>query len=152
MEIEKNIYLKNHIKYLNILSFDYPVYFINFCKDKNIPLNNNKLTRTIIDWDQVIPYNYSLYYDFIDCEINISEKFKYTPIANYESIIIEFGYDLPIVLVDSKIFINHWYDFISANNFLGITCVVPDGKYFFEFTDDTDYLLKSNFKIGNVMD
>ena len=57
------------------------------------------------------------------------------------------GLDLPIIEIPAQLFINHWEDFVSANGFMGILCIDTENNLFFEFSDDSSYLLYSNFVI-----
>lgn len=140
-----NFYLKNHLDKIEILSFDYPEFFNQKLKTLEIKLNSNKNINSVINWNE-INGSYSFYFDYDGCEVEIRKWLEKSELATCKHLIIELGYDLPILKVDCKAFINNWYDFYAASGYIGITVICEDGLNYMEFTDENK-LLYSNFKI-----
>lgn len=77
----------------------------------------------------------------------ISEWLSKSALVNYDHLIIELGYEEPIIQVKTNVFAKNWDDFVAASGFMGITCLTSDGKLLMEFSDDAEYQLYSNFRI-----
>lgn len=144
--IKCNGYLKNYDNSIEILSDDYPLYLNKLCGYYGIPLNHKDRLNTIIAWDEVST-KYSFFYDFVNNEKSISSWLENSMLKDIEKIIIGFDYNLPIIKVETSIFIENWEDFVAASAFSGITCISENSNLFFEFTDDAFYTLYSNFPI-----
>jgi len=119
-----------------LISFGYP---INKNQDK---------MRTHVDWDKL--NGYSFYYDYVGND-EIGDLLKRSQLCNPDhAIILELNPGNPIISIDSFLFAELWEDIINENSF-GISGLTTDGRWLFEFTDDSKYLLYSNFEIkGNT--
>jgi hypothetical protein len=145
--ISKNGFLKSHLNSIEVLSNNFPKYFHELCDNYKIPINKQSDIKTLISWDKILDKSY-FFYDYENNEIEIANWLKSSPMRMSCYLTIEFGYNLPIIKVTTKEFINFWNDFVAASGFSGITCISDDGKYFLEFTDDSESLLFSNFTIN----
>lgn len=145
--INKNGFLKSHLNSIEVLSNNFPEYIHEICNSYNIPINKQSNIKTLIDWNKILKKSYFLY-DYENNEIEISNWLKNSPLTTSYYLIIEFGYNLPIIKVTTDEFVSFWDDFVAASGFSGITCVSDDGRYFMEFTDDSESLLFSNFSIN----
>lgn len=145
--ISKNGFLKSHINSIEVLSNNFPKYFYEICDNYKIPINKQPNIKSLISWDKVLKSS-NFFYDYENNEIEIANWLRCSPLRTSYYLTIEFGYNLPIIKVTTEEFINSWGDFIAASGFSGITCISDNGKYFMEFTDDSESLLFSNFSIN----
>lgn len=138
MQILKNDTVK-------VLSTYDNVFFENKLLSFGYPVNKNQhVLRTHIDWRLI--EGFSFYYDYIGNE-EISVLLKNSRLCNPERrIILELNPNNPIIELPSILFSECWEDIINENSF-GVSGISTDGELVFEFTDDTDYLLYSNFPI-----
>lgn len=139
-----NHFLKPHINNIEVLSVDYPNYFCTLLNNNGVVINKEKEISTLIDWKNISNSNF-FFFDYEGSEVEISQLLKKSFIQMPSFLIIEFGYDIPILKVDTNVFIDYWNDFVSASGHMGITIISDDGKFIMEFTDSG--LLYSNFKI-----
>lgn len=131
---------------IEILPHKYPEYVEEFCREKQILMNNTPSIRRMLSWDD-ISEKYSISYDNIKIEEHIGGFLIKSKITNSKYLIIDMGFNLPILKVPTDLFIDNCFDFAWANGFLGTTIFSEDGKFFMEFTDNSDSLLYSNFLI-----
>lgn len=139
MSINNNWILKKYNDYIQPLSNDFREKFTKF----KIPIIGY---GTFIDWDKILP-NYSFMYDYEGNKFEITSFLKQSVFADYQHIILYIDLDLPLIAVDTQIFINNWEDFVASNGYTGIIAFTDDGKYFAEFTDDSQWRVYSNFPI-----
>jgi len=139
MSINNNWILKKYIDYIQPSSNDFRERFTKF----NIPIHEYE---TFIDWSKILPF-YSFIYDYEGNEFEIATFLKKSVLADYEHVIVYIDPDLPLIKIEKEIFINNWEDFVASNGFTGIVIFTDDGKFFAEFTDDSQWRLYSNFLI-----
>jgi len=135
----KNWVLKENINDIKILD----ITITQKLNDLLIPVKD---IETVIDWDKINP-KYNFFYDYEGNEIDIPIKLKKSSINNYSKILVDIGCGNPLVEVNTSIFIEKWENFVASNGYSGIVVFTNDGKFFIEFTDDSDYQLYSNFLI-----
>jgi len=145
--ISKNGFLKSHLNSIEVLSNNFPEHFHEICDNYKIPINKQSNIKTLISWDKILNRSY-LFFDYENNEIEIANWLENSPLRTSNYLTIEFGYNLPIIKVKTEEFINFGDDFVAASGFSGITCISDNGKYFMEFTDDSESLLFSNFSIN----
>jgi hypothetical protein len=115
-----------------LLSFGYP---INKHQD---------IMKTHLDWRSV--RSFSFFFDYVGNE-DIVDLFKKSKLCNPErKIILELNPGNPIIELPGILFSENWEDILMENS-LGVSGISTDGELVFEFTDDADYLLYSNFPI-----
>lgn len=149
ISIYENAFLREHIEKIEVLSDSYPDFFYVLCNKANIPINKDNRIKTVIAWNEVNP-KYEFFYDYIGSEKDITNLMKNSNLKESKNIIIEFGYNLPIISTDIMTFVKNWDDFVAASGYSGITCLSGDGKYIMEFSDDSNYFLRSNFLIKSI--
>lgn len=140
----KNHFLKPYVNNIEVLSVDYPNYFYTILNNNGIIINKEKQISTLIDWENISNSNF-FFFDYEGSEIEISQLLRKSFIKTTSFLIIEFGYDIPVLKVDTNVFIDNWNDFVAASGYMGITIISNDSKFIMEFTDGG--LLYSNFKI-----
>ena len=137
----------------NVLVIDekYPDFFTELLIKKGYKLNKNQLDkRTIVDWDNIKNKHSQLYY-FEGCENIIREYLSNSILNDVELIIyIEFGPNEPMIKTNGNYFVKYWDDFVLDYGSMGTTIISENGETILEFTDDTDWLLYTNF--GNDTD
>ena len=139
------LYRNPHIE---IINEKYPDFFIEFVKSKGYKINSNQdKIRTLIDWNALdnkftTPYFIENYRELIKNGL-INSAFG----KQNSKVLVEFGPNEPMIKTTSKYFIENWDDFILDYGTLGTTLITEDGNLLMEFTDDTYYLLYSNFPI-----
>ncbi|MCB9235040.1 MAG: hypothetical protein H6581_25525 [Bacteroidia bacterium] len=143
-EIENWCLLK-HKDSIKVLSWEYPDYLDELCRNQGIRINENtEKNRFYLDW---VYYDgaYSFFYDYINNEEEIKNWLLNSSLKEAEFIIMDYGYNGPIVQIPVPLFIDHWYDFVRSAYFE--TVVIAQGSnLFLEFVRD-GYLLKSNFRV-----
>ncbi|MCD9015627.1 hypothetical protein [Parachryseolinea silvisoli] len=97
-----------------------------------------------IEWNDY-PDHHSFYYDFDNNEETVRAYFRNSKLRNYEYVIMDFGYQLPLSKIPIDIFINYWYELVIIAGYESVV-VTEDGKLFMEFIR-LGYDLKSNFPI-----
>lgn len=131
----------------------YPDFFNSLILFNGYKLNKNQLAvRTLIDWE-VVENTKSIIYYFDDCEKIIKESLLNSVINNENlTLFIEFGPNEPMIMTNGSYFVNNWDDFILDYGSMGTTIVSENGKYIMEFSDDTDWLLYTNFEYPDHSD
>lgn len=97
-----------------------------------------------IDWN-AYPNHYSFYYDFEDNEEVIRNDFRNCPLNTYEHVIMNFGWEKPLLKIPMDIFVNYWYELVILTGYETVA-ITEDGQLFMEFVRRY-YDLKSNFPI-----
>lgn len=137
----------------NVLIIDekYPDFFTNLLISKGYKLNKNQeKNRTLIDWELTENVNSILYY-FEGCEDAIKEKLSNSPINDDRlNLFIEFGPNEPMIKTKGSYFVRYWDDLVLDYGSMGTTIVSETGEYILEFTDDTYWLLFTNFPLARV--
>lgn len=125
----------------------YPDFFYTKLKNSGFNYNSNPQFRTFVDWRSVNHFKIS--YEYQNCEQEVREMLKSSNLSKGDfDLLVEQGNNVPMLKVENHYFIEHWYDFLAENGFMGTTVISEDGKFILEFTDDTDFLLYSNFPIS----
>ncbi|PKL81096.1 MAG: hypothetical protein CVV25_01270 [Ignavibacteriae bacterium HGW-Ignavibacteriae-4] len=145
MDISKNGFLKDIIKHLKVVSNDSPDYFINELNKSKIPLEIFNEKNFLINWDEVTP-SYKFFFDYVGCEDEISDLLSKSHLFNENTVIIAISNDKPIIEVETKIFINHWYSFFAASGYVGVVVMGKSKKFFLEMVD-RDFNFYSNFPV-----
>ena len=140
---EKNWFFAKYKEQLVIVSTDYND-FQKKLLEKGYLINLDSRIRRVIDWD-TLDEKHVFYYDFEGNELEIYSRFKESPIYNEMYLIVECGPEYPIMRVSVDFFMEHWYEFVMLNGYMGCCALSGSDKYILEFTDATDYLLYSNF-------
>lgn len=137
-----NILKNSQVK---ILSAFNEIFFNEKLSSFGYPINSRQhIKRTHIDWD--VLKGFSFYFDYVGNQ-EIGFLLKKSALCNPEhTIILELSPDLPIITMPGFLFAENWEDIINENS-LGVSGLSTDGKLVFEFTDDSEYLLLSNFEI-----
>lgn len=148
--ILQNWYLREVGDHIRVTRIGFPSDWIEFLKSLGIPIVEEKGRKRIIAWEEV-PNKYETRYDLVGNESLIRDGLVASPIIEHTEILMDFGYENPIIGVPVVFFIANWFRFIAATNFLGTILVTPDGSLFMEFTDDAESLLISNFQIIPIM-
>lgn len=143
--IINNGFIKPYAEHIKIMSDGYPKYFYAILDSFQIPVNRNEDDETVINWNLIKDKN-TIFYNYEECESDITKRLFNSPIAKDNEVVIEFGFDEPVIKVKTKIFIENWYDFLGASGYIGITIVGSTGEYFIEFTNKEHFLL-SNFHL-----
>lgn len=140
-----DLYSNPHIE---IIKEKYPDYFTGFVTSKGYKINSNQdRIRTLIDWE-AMDKKYAIPYFMENSDKKIKNGLINSVFGQQNTIVlIEFGPNEPMVKTTNKYFIEHWDDFISDYGSLGASLISLDGNFLMEFTDDTYYLLYSNFPI-----
>lgn len=87
------------------------------------------------------------FYDFDGSEDEISQLLLNSPLTTgHQYLIMEYGFNGPIIRVSVNLFIGNWYAFIKSA-IQGAVVLSEDGKCVMEFSDDSDFLLYSNFEM-----
>jgi hypothetical protein len=131
---------------INVLSNDQQRYIFSLLQKFSIPINKIDTSNELIDWNS-IKESYSFFFDYVGCEEEISSMLFSSQLSEEKSLIIEMGYDDPIIEVKTETFIKNWYNFFAASGFMGISVYGTSEKNFMEFTD-RNFLLYSNFIIN----
>jgi len=132
-------------QHIQIIREKYPDYFHELLNTHTYPLNKNQPDkRTVIDWDQIENKRVQPYF-YKGSEKEITEFLSNSPLNNDLELIIESGYNEPMIKTTGRYFVNNWYDLILENGDMGTCIISGDGKYIIEFTDDTSWLLYTNF-------
>jgi hypothetical protein len=139
MYINNNWILKKYIDCIQVLPNDFRERFLMY----NIPIIEYE---TFIDWEKIKP-NYSFMYDYEGNELEIAGFLKQSALTDYQHVLLYIDSDISIIEVETKTFIDNWEDFVASNGFTGIVVFTNDGKFFAEFTDDSQWKLYSNFLI-----
>lgn len=137
---------KKYREFITVLNESYPKYYYSLLIENGFKINDEKDARTVVDWKK-IDKKFSFFYNYEGCEEGVSTHLRKSAIVAEEFLIIEFGYNLPIIKLETNVFIENWYDFVKANGFMGITIISKSGSFVMEFTDDADFLLNSNFPV-----
>ncbi|NET28619.1 hypothetical protein [Okeania sp. SIO1I7] len=142
----KNWYLNQVRKHIEITSIEFPDGFTAFLDSKKIPINKNIKYKRLIDWKKVNKCH-QINYENHMIENQIRDDLKISDLYLHEQVYMDFGYENPVVKIPTAFFVENWFEFVSSTNFLGSVVIVEDGSLFMEFTDDSDFLLISNFLI-----
>lgn len=97
-----------------------------------------------IEWSKC-PNHYSFFYDFEGNEGIVKDYLRNSRLSNYQFVIMEFGYQLPLSKIPIDIFINYWYELVIISGYESVV-MTEDGALFMEFIRP-GYYLKSNFCI-----
>lgn len=140
----KNWILKKHVDNIQIISDDYLPFYRNYLENKGVIVNQDfSKASYFINWN-LYSKNFDFFYDYEGCEKEIENLLFRSEISKTKKISMDFGYNNPVILIETPYFINNWYDFIiGANN--ESTIVSEDGSCIMEFT--RRYVLNSNFLI-----
>lgn len=119
--------------------------FEGYLKSFGYPINKKQhINRTHVDWQSL--KGFSFFYDYVGNE-DLFSLLMVSKICNPDrKIILELNVDKPIIELSSRLFAENWEDIINENSY-GISGMSSDGELIFEFTDDSEYLLHSNFFI-----
>ena len=132
-------------KHIQIICKKYPGYFYELLNINNYPLNKNQTDkRTLIDWDKIEKKRVQPYF-YEGSEKEITDFLSNSPVNTDLKLIIESGYNEPMTKTTGKYFVKNWYDWILENGDMGTCIISSDGKYIMEFTDDTSWMLYTNF-------
>ena len=138
-----NGYLQALSDQLEILMEAPGVLLEKFAASHGVPLNTDKWSTTIIDWSKID--HTTTDFDFDGSEIVISQKLSESQLQKSSHLIVELGYDEPVRLVETSVFIAHWYSFFAASGFMNVVAFSPEAPNLIEFSD-RDFLLRCNFK------
>ena len=117
---------------LVLLSFGYPIN------------KSQHVMRTHVDWQKI--KGFSFFYDYVG-NTDLINLLKNSKLCNPERrIMLELNPENPIIELSSTLFSESWEDILNENSF-GVSGISTDGELVFEFTDDSDYMLYSNFLI-----
>jgi hypothetical protein len=148
--ISQNWILKQYLEQITVLSKEHDIYLNDLFLKLGIPKNTNQdQIHTLVAWEAV-PNSQSFFFDFENNEDIIKDFFQQSKIKQSKDLILEMGLEFPIIQIPTQLFINHWEDFVAANGFMGILCIDTENNLLFEFSDDSSYLLYSNFTIQNL--
>ncbi|GAA0874325.1 hypothetical protein GCM10009118_07330 [Wandonia haliotis] len=140
-----NYFLKPHRANIEILSNDYPGYFSNVLKKFDIKLNTDENIHQLIAWDD-IEHVHTFFCDYEGSDKEVSAWLRKSDLNDSQFLIIELGYELPIIKVECQVFMENWEDFVAASGYTGITVIDENGRFYMEFVDEGKNLF-SNFKI-----
>lgn len=123
-----NFAQQEHINEIEILDESYPEYIKLLLTDRLIPLQKNVLVRSVIDWDSIKHYKYSLQYEGeVELLRDILQKLK---LNQNGFVIMEFGYNWPITKIPIHLFLKEWEKFANAAHF---EAVLIGDNFIFEF-------------------
>lgn len=135
--------IRDHIRFTAI---EYPEGWERLLKSFSIPLAEGQAIHRTIDWSR-ISEKYETCYGLIDNESQITEGLLKSPLNTCREVLMDFGFQYPVIVIPIKVFIDNWLSFIKITTFTGTVVITEDGSLFMEFTDDADFLLISNFLI-----
>ena len=141
MKTLSNAHLNRFIDEIEILCEKNRTYFSELLIDRKIDITEDGL----IDWDQ-IQNKFSFFFNYENCEDDISELMSKSLLFDSGDLIIEIGYDEPVIKINANSFIKNWYDYFAASGFMGISFICEKHNYFGELTDK-EFNLISNFRI-----
>jgi hypothetical protein len=124
-------------------------YTTTFFEDKLLAFGysinkSQHIRRTHVDWQLL--KGFCFMYDYIGNE-EIVALLKNSNLCNPErKLILELNSKNSIIEISSSLFAEHWEDIINENS-LGVSGISTDSDLVFEFSDDSNYLLYSNFLI-----
>ena len=101
---------------------------------------------SVFYWDEVKP-SYSFFFDYQDNDAEIKTLLENSDLSRHQKMYLETHSGEPIIEVEVKYFIDNWLEFVDSNHGQGSVMCTTDYSLFFEFTNDEDYLLCSNFII-----
>ncbi|PSR52111.1 hypothetical protein AHMF7605_00530 [Adhaeribacter arboris] len=131
------------------ISADFPYNLNNLLNRFEIKLCNSKVELgnkpSWIEWNNYSKH-YSFFYDFDENEEVIKKYFQNSVLRNYDNVLMDFGYQIPLSKIPVDIFINYWYEFVILAGYESVV-ITEDGKLFMEFIRRS-YYLKSNFQIN----
>jgi hypothetical protein len=143
MEIN-NWILKKHLKNIRVVSETYLPFYKDFLREKNIIINDDLAkSHSFINWN-LYANKYSFFYDYEGCEDEIQSLLKKSDLINTKSIFMDFGYNNPIIQVETKYFVDNWYDFVKGAQYES-TIISEDATLIMEFIKGYDLI--SNFLI-----
>jgi hypothetical protein len=125
----------------------YPDFFYSKLKSFGFNHNSNPDIKTFVNWRSIAHFKFA--YEYQNCEQEVKEMLRRSNLCKgVFYLLVEQGNNMPMIKVENHYFVEYWYDFLAENGFMGTTVISEDGKFVLEFTDDTDYLLYSNFPIA----
>jgi hypothetical protein len=138
--------LEKHRRAITVLSSTFPDGFNDLLDTKHLPrTNGDPNTKTWLDWGAITPH-FKQHYFVEGAEKAIRQGLKRSTLIRCSFLIMEYGYDAPVVQIETPVFVDFWDDFISSAEG-GAVIIAKDENLAMEFTDDADYGLLSNFEI-----
>jgi hypothetical protein len=142
----QNWYLKEIRGRIRVTDIAFPSAWTQLLKSLQVPVIEGQGEKRIIDWAKV-PSRYETHYNLVGNESLITTGLSISPLAGHSELLMDYGYQDPVIGVSVDFFIEHWFKLIAATNFMGTVVITQDGSLFMEFTDDAESLLISNFSI-----
>ncbi|RZK18164.1 MAG: hypothetical protein EOO43_12780 [Flavobacterium sp.] len=93
--------------YLNEALKKYP-------KKKNDILSSH---RTFLEWNSIVGYH-RFFLDDKD-ESSVEKCFRHSTLKNFESLILTYGFDEPVVKIPAELFFTEWEEFLSSQKWSG---------------------------------
>ncbi|WP_375577563.1 hypothetical protein ABWH96_10925 [Marivirga tractuosa] len=148
MNTQLDFWLFNkHVNHIKILEIGEDTFRKEIAQKKGYDLYEpNTRHDTVFNWDKITP-SYSLSYDYVNIESELSAFLGNTPLVNHQNMLVETAPGRPIIEVKTKYFINYIWDFVRASNGMGAVMATSDYDLVMEFSNDEEYLLFSDFKI-----
>ncbi|MBC8163963.1 MAG: hypothetical protein H7Z42_22365 [Roseiflexaceae bacterium] len=131
---------------IRVTDIEYPKEWEHFLKSFGLPLVEGQVIHRLIDWSR-ISEKYETRYDLLTKEREIATALAKSPLSAHADLLMDFGFQSPVIGVPVSVFIANWFTFIKNTLFMGTVVITNDGSLFMEFTDDADFLLISNFPI-----
>lgn len=141
-----NYYLKEVRDRIRVTDIEFPLEWIELLKILKVPVIEGQSENRLIDWAKV-PGRNETNYERLDNESRITVGLSTGPLTRHSTVLMDYGYQDPIIEVPVDFFIENWFRLITATNFTGTVVLTQDGSLFMEFSDDAEFLLISNFPI-----
>jgi len=142
----QNWYLKEIRDRIRVTDITFPSGWTQLLKSLQVPVIEGQRGRRIIDWTKV-QSRYETHYNLVSNESLITAGLSSSPLTGHLELLMDYGYQDPVIGVPVDFFIENWFKLIAATNFMGTVVITQDGSLFMEFTDDAESLLISNFPI-----
>ncbi len=128
-----NWILKKHIDHIEVISESYYPFYKNYCKDRGVPINEkSEEALSFVNWNLYGENYFNFFYERENCEEAIKLRLKKSCINSSKKVIMDYGYDGPVIELDSRYFIENWYDFVIGAHYES-ALLFDDGKYIIEF-------------------
>ena len=137
--------LEKHRQAITILPITFPDGFNDLLDAKKLQRAKKGANRkTWLDWDAITPRFERPY--FVEGAETAIQGLERSKVSRSPNLIMEYGFDAPIVLIETPVFIEFWDEFASSAEG-GAVVVTKDENLVMEFSDDASYTLLSNFEI-----
>lgn len=136
----------DNITKLNLIKQDFGLEELLF-KMKSNGTKINGISDTLLDWENISPCFSFSYNDFSVNTVDIEKKLLSSKLSLSESLYFDLGFDEKIVKINTNLFIKNWEYIVYYGGSMGRLVTTEDFSCILEFTDDSNYMCYSNFKI-----